>query len=483
MADLSNFGEWMRSSPFILPLLVLGVMMLMYLGRSAAHGAFRALAGAVRSTFHSSAESLLVARERLVKRNREVLLAMGRETTERAIEREFQRVTSVVQRDLSGYPNLHRKLSDQIVKIDEDYRESTDVPPDPPEWVKAVESIAKIPSKGDPIIGRILVDIQKSLKASYKEAMDQYRKASAERHRLLQRMFPFWRRVDQTLSRVQGTIEGLQARSEVIDKQMGAYERIRTDSDEAVQALSSSSTTQFVASGLVLMIALLGGFINFHLIALPMTEMVGSTSHVGFLKVSDIAALVIIMTEIAMGLFLMESLRITRLFPVISTMEDRMRTRMIWVSFGILLTLALVESSLAYMRDLLAADREALTQQLSGMEVAAGQLRWIPSVGQMVMGFMLPFALTFVAIPLESFIHSSRVVLGGLTAVLLGGLSGLLRALGSFFDHVGGFLVHVYDLAIVVPVRIEQLITGRSNGVEPRKALSGDQAPSGGLPR
>jgi hypothetical protein len=101
---------------------------------------------------------------------------------------------------------------------------------------------------------------------------------------------------------------------------------------------------------------------------------------------------VIIFTEIAMGLFLMESLRITRLFPVISTLDDQMRRRMIWVSAGILFTLACVESSLAYMRDLLAADREALTQSLAGIQVAQAELRWIPSVGQMILGFMLPFS-------------------------------------------------------------------------------------------
>ena len=42
----------------------------------------------------------------------------------------------------------------------------------------------------------------------------------------------------------------------------------------------------------------------------------------------------------------------------------------------------------------------------------------------MGMGFILPFALTFVAIPLETFVHSLRTVLG-----LVG--IGILRALRS----------------------------------------------------
>jgi hypothetical protein len=274
-------------------------------------------------------------------------------------------------------------------------------------------------------------------------------------------MLPFWRQLNRTLERVDGSIKGLQKRSHAIDDQMEKYEQILAGSDQALRMLSTSSMTHFAASVIVLVIALLGGFINFHLIALPMSEMVGATSYVGPMKVSDVAALVIILTEIAMGLFLMESLRITRLFPVIATMDDHLRRRMIWVSFGILFTLACVESSLAYMRDLLAADREALTQQLAGIAVAEAQLRWIPSIGQMVMGFMLPFALTFVAIPLESFIQSSRVVFGALVAAMLGGFAALLQMLGSFFEHVGGAFAHVYDFVIVVPLRLEQAITKR----------------------
>jgi hypothetical protein len=291
--------------------------------------------------------------------------------------------------------------------------------------------------------------------------MSEYRSASRERHRLLGKMLPFWRRLNRTLDRVDETIKGLQRRSDVIDDQMEKYQQILAGSDPAVRMLSTSSMTHFATSVVVLVIALLGAFINFHLIALPMTEMVGATAHVGVMKVSDIAALVIILTEIAMGIFLMESLGITRLFPIIATMDDQMRRRMIWVSFGILFSLACVESSLAYMRDLLAADREALTQQLAGVEVANVQLRWIPSIGQMAMGFLLPFALTFVAIPLESFIQSSRVVFGSALGVVLWSCAGTLRAFGGFFEQLGGVFVHVYDFAIVVPLRIEQAVTRR----------------------
>jgi hypothetical protein len=157
----------------------------------------------------------------------------------------------------------------------------------------------------------------------------------------------------------------------------------------------------------------------------------------------------------------MESLRITRLFPVIGAMDDVMRRRLVWISFVILTTLACVESSLAYMRDLLAADREALAQSLAGVEAVRTEFRWIPSIGQMVMGFVLPFALTFVAIPLESFIQSSRTVGGNLLALAMRGFAGLLRVISGFVDNAGTLLVHLYDFLIILPLRVEQFIRQR----------------------
>ena len=90
-----------------------------------------------------------------------------------------------------------------------------------------------------------------------------------------------------------------------------------------------------------------------------------------------------------------------------------MRTRMIWITFSILFVLASVEAALAFMRDQIASDMQALRQSLAAVEATSAAVNsWIPTVGQMVMGFVLPFALTFVAIPLESFVQSSRHCIG-----------------------------------------------------------------------
>ncbi|MDH5229403.1 MAG: hypothetical protein OEZ58_05250 [Gammaproteobacteria bacterium] len=431
------------------------IVTLMYFGRTPAHEILRGLARLLRNGFRYTSRSINSLSKRLQQRNKEVILTAGKESTERLIEREFHRVNAVVERDLSSYPALHRQISDSINRIEEDYRGSTETPPSPPAWLDAVETIAKIPRTGDPTIGRILDDIHDTIERAHKDTLKEYRKSSLGRHDLLKKMLPAWRRLSQDLNDVKSTIEGIQERSKIIDHQMETYEEIRQGNDRAARMLTSSSLTQFFISGLVLFIAIMGGIINFQLIALPMSEMVGGTAQLGPLSTADVAALVIIMVEVAMGLFLMESLRITRLFPIIGTMEDQMRRRMILITFTILAILASVEASLAYMRDLLAADREALTQSLAGMEIVQAQFRWIPSIGQMVMGFILPFALAFVAIPLESFIHSSRTVLGLTGIAVLRLLSFLARLCGHIAFQGGNLLVNFYDLVIFLPLKIE----------------------------
>jgi hypothetical protein len=141
-------------------------------------------------------------------------------------------------------------------------------------------------------------------------------------------------------------------------------------------------------------------------------------------------------------------------------MDDKMRRRMMIISFSILFILAGIEASLAYMRDLLALDNESLQQALIGTQAAtegsSSQLRWIPSIGQMIMGFILPFALAFIAIPLESFIHSLRTVLGLTAIALLRTLHLLLRSSASLMTQASKLVISFYDLIIMVPLSTEK---------------------------
>ena len=169
-----------------------------------------------------------------------------------------------------------------------------------------------------------------------------------------------------------------------------------------------------------------------------------------------------------MGLFLMETLRMTHLFPRINNMEDQMRRRFMWVSLTILTILAGVEVALAVMRDLIVAADIELTRQLSADSVKAGteaaQAGWvtkIPTAGQMILGFILPFALAFIGIPLEYFIHSARTVFGVLLVILIRSLSFMMRILSGVMRYVGNLLINLYDVLIFVPLLIERLVTGR----------------------
>jgi hypothetical protein len=292
--------------------------------------------------------------------------------------------------------------------------------------------------------------------------MEAYREASHERHELLRAMMPRWRDVQQLLTDVDKKVESLLSRSSGIDRHMQEYEQIVKREDKALSVLSSSSLVQFFVSAMVLLVAIGGAAINFSLIARPMAEMVGGTSFIGIFKTADIAALVIIMVEISMGLFLMESLRITRLFPVIGALPDKLRVRMIWITFTILLLLASIEAGLAYMREVLLQDElatGALLRGQEGAEALQNEYLWITTAAQMGMGFILPFALVFVAIPLETFVHSLRTVLGLAGIALLRAFALLLRVLSNGFRHLGTLAERLYDLPLFVPLWLESRLT------------------------
>ena len=433
----------------------------------------------IHNAMRLTAASVLSAEKRLVRRNREVLLSAGLEKAERLVEREFDRINAAVVRDLEGFPNIQRQLVGLITRLDEDYSRSADLPPSLPNWLPVIESIANIKHSGDSMVANMLGEINRSLTEQHKSAIDNYRNSNAQRHAILNKLLPVWRKVQKILNNVGKSIGNLNHRAVSIDRYMDEYEQIRLQTDKAARMLSSSSLTQFFIAGVFLMIAFGGALINFNLIAMPMSSMVGVASHIGPYRTSDIAALFIILTELTMGLFLMESLRITRLFPVIGSMDDKMRHLMMLITFILLTILAGVESTLAFMSDQIEQNMEALRQTLAaGLESGPMVSSMIPTIGQMIIGFILPFALAFVSIPLESFVMSSRTVLGMVVAAVMRSIAFVLRLIGNAGYYTARLVVNLYDLLIFPSIWLEGVIVGSrtKNKSIPEEPLFEDSA-------
>ena len=288
------------------------------------------------------------------------------------------------------------------------------MPLTPPGWVKAVKAVAEIDAKGDPMVAEVLGSINESMARGRSAPRGASRRDQGPPSALLKAMLASWRNAVQLLGQVDGKVTRLLQRTQIVDRHIAEYEEIIRQTDRAERMLSSSSLVQFFVSLFVLVIAIGGAVINFNLIARPMAEMVGGTNFIGSWQVADIAALVIILVEVSMGLFLMEIAAHHTAVP-----GDRRAAGQVAGDHGLdharpLTALASVEAGLAYMREVLLHDELATSALLRGdAEGAYGnEFLWITTAAQMGMGFILPFALTFVAIPLETFVHSLRTVLG-----------------------------------------------------------------------
>jgi hypothetical protein len=464
---------WPDNPALSILVVALSAMVFLYAARKPMHELLHALGALVGGPLRIAARWLVSTATEMKQRNKAVLLAHGRQEASQRIEREFERLGAVVRRELQGYPTLQRKLLDEITRIEEDYRKCGEVPPPPPDWVEAVTAMANVKTGGGEMVQRILEEIKSSITKIHDKAIGEYRRSYESRHKILEGFMPFWRSVDRTLTEVNKKLADLNESAAAVDALMTKYEAINAKTDKAQHALTVSAFTQFAIAFLVMAVAAGGAFINYKLIALPMSEMVGAGDYLtSSLRTSEVAALVIIFVEASMGLFLMEALRITHLFPRIATLNDRMRRRMMWISLLLLVTLAGVEAALALMRDMLIADKMALIQSLATVQQAQATDGWvsrIPTAGQMLLGFILPFALAFVAIPLESLIHSSRTVGGVLLAALVSVLALALRVLGNASRKMSRVLITLYDVAIVIPLTVEHMA---KSGISLRRAAA-----------
>ncbi len=444
---------------------LLGVVVLFF-ARSPAHQAIRSLGRLVSGVLRMASRSAGRTALGVAARNREILLAAGIEAAEQRLEDDFQRVAKLVRSDLSGFPSLQQTLTAELARLDRCYRESAELPPPPPSWLEAVEAVARIPASGDSATTRILEVIHKTTISQYQAAMAEYRKNMGVRHQLLKRMLPSWRKVSETLGRLEDKIGRLQTQSQRVDQRMEEYAALRSGTDTALRALAASTVSRFVLSLLALLVMAAGVMLNFNLIALPMSELVGVGSTIGGFQTADVMALVLILLQLAVGGFLMEALRLTRIFPAIGDLEEKIRRRLIAGLLALLLLLAGVEASLAFLRDRIAADIAALNQSLADLTAAQPVDPWIPAAGYLVLGLILPLILAFGAVPLEAWVHAARAVFGAMLQFVFQAIAWLLRLGAQITGLAADLVVKLYDLLIFPALWLDSRIRARLPGAE-----------------
>jgi hypothetical protein len=465
---MTSLYFWPESPGWSLLVLFALSQVLFYAARVPVHRALRKVGAALGGALRIAARWLRSASDELHRRNREVLLEAGRTEAEAKLEREFTRLATTFTTELKEYPALHKRLDESVRKVEEDLKASALTPPEAPGWPEAVQAMAALPKAGDRTVQKVLDEIHRSAVASEKKALAEYRDATARRHKVLAQIAPVWKAIKGLLEQVQRAVTGTLASAGRIDGYMERYEKIRRGEDAVERGLAAGSLNLFIISAFVVAVAGFGGLVNFQLIARPMSELVAGGGYVFGLPISKIAALVIVLMEVAAGIFVMETLGITHLFPKLSGLPASRRRVIFGVALIGLLLLALIEASLAILREqLLEADKAmSLSLSIAGEAAAtrapveAPLLSRIPMIGQAVLGFILPWILAMIAVPLEMLVESGRHVVGRGLGLLLRGLGALLRICAHLVRYLAAALAHVFDIYIVIPLQVERLVRG-----------------------
>jgi hypothetical protein len=456
---------WQNMSPLALTGVVVGSMLFLFLARTPFHKAFESLSEGTGGGFRRIGEWAKKLADKMRERDRKVLLESGIAAAENKMREEFIRVEGSYSKHLKDFPGLQRKLDDGISKIEGDYRECGQATPEAPGWNDAVASIAKIKgSSGDRIIEKMLAEIHKSAVEGEKRALAELRNTTAKRHKILSGMAPVWKGISKTLKEVGEQVSTVLETTKRIDKYMAQFEKVHQGGEDSIDMLASRANKLFIFSVIMIAIAAAGVFVNFNIIALPVSELVPAGSRVFGVSVAQFSAMVIICLEVMCGIFLTEALGMTNIIPHIGMMTRGKRRMILFASLLFLFLLACVEASLGILREYLAASKAALDQTLAGGAApAADNTSHFTVIGQAGLGFILPWILSMVAIPLEMLIETSQHVFYKLLILLVNLFGYLCNMIGYVIEWMIKIFIHLYDVYIIVPAQIGNVIGGNKS--------------------
>ncbi|HEY3487107.1 MAG TPA: hypothetical protein VGL10_03500 [Gammaproteobacteria bacterium] len=455
---------WDDMPALSIAVLVIGSMFFLYLARTPIHKAFESLSDGTGGGFRNIGDWAKKLADKMRERDRKVLLESGIAAAENKMREEFRRVETSYSKHLADFPGLQRKLDDNISKIDADYRECGQATPEAPGWSEAVASIAKIKgTSGDRIIEKMLAEIHKSAVEGEKRALAELRNTTSKRHKVLAGMAPAWKNISKLLKDVGEQVSAVLETTKRTDKYMAQFEKVRKGDEDSIDMLASRANKLFIFSLIMISIAAAGVFVNFQIIALPVSELVPAGSRIFGVPVSHFSAMVIICLEVMCGIFLTESLGMTNIIPHIGMMTSSKRRMILFASLLFLFLLSCVEASLGVLREVLAESKASLDQTLSGAAPAAANSgSKFTVIGQAGLGFILPWILSMVAIPLEMLIETSQHVFYKLLILIVNLFGYLCKMIGYLIEYLIKIVIHLYDAYIVVPAQLGNMIGGKA---------------------
>ena len=445
--------------------MILASQVFLWAARAPMHRLLQRLARGMGNTTRLVGHWLTNQARELRARNRDVLRHTALAETERKVSHELQSLDVDLSHDIAEYRTLQRELSDLLRRMEDDYREAGVAPAEAPGWTDAMVAAANLPNMESKSAQRVVDELRRSAETGEKRALAEFRQASARRHKILGKVAPSMTRTTSLLTNVGHVMERVSQSTAKLGEHVDRFHELQDASVASERTLQRLAWHTLITSLFVFAVAVGGGAINFQLIALPMAELVPSTTRITGIPVSTIAALVIVLLEVTAGVFLMEMLGVTRLFPNLQTLPRSRRRLILIIAIGGLFTLASVEASLAVLREQIVTAENALNLSLAGGEaIEAVSTSNIPMIGQAVLGFVLPWILAMAAIPLELLVSSGSAVVVAMFAAGLQGLGGLVRVCGHGLRHLFSGLRYIYDAYIALPLVVERAFVHREGG-------------------
>lgn len=446
-------------------ILVVSSMIFLFFARAPIHKMFCALSDGTAGGLRKMATWAKDAAEKMREKDRKVLLESGVANIQHKIQEEFTKIEMSSTKILSDYPKLQLRLDEEISNIEKDYKECGQTIPEAPGWNDVFTNITKVQeSVRDQYMENMLKEVHKSAVAREKKSLSEFRDVAGKRHKLLGTMAPVWKRIEKLGKDINTKVESVLENNNRIDKYMGEYAKLSKADSDSIDMLSSRVTKLFIVSLIVICAGIAGAFINFNLIALPMSELVPQGTRVAGMAVSEISALVIVVLELVLGIFLMEVIGVTNTFPQIASMTKGKRQVIFYGALAGLFFLSTVEASLAVLREQLAESNMALEQALAGITatVAGKNGADVTVIGQATLGFVLPWILAVIAIPLEMFIEASQHAFARFYTLLVTAIAHVANGVAYLFEGLIKICSHIFDAYIIIPAKVSELIKGKS---------------------